>query len=259
MGRPVLRPLVAVAAIIAGASLVHAAEKEDAGLTARAIVEDVYKASGGDTWRRPETLYMAGHAIFYPDGTQSGRVVADDYRMWRRYAPDSEDAHLANGMVRIDSRVGEAIMFQIAFDGETAYNADGPVDGGAANPQWRSSFGFGIIRYALGDGFALERLPDDPVDGHPCYVIRVTDPAGSTTIFGIDKSDYAVRMVGFDTPKGWHQRYYSDFVTQASPPWRQPRHVRLHYDGVKQNEVFWQTFKVNEAIADRVFVLPSDD
>ncbi len=253
----VRRLLVTIAAALAAASTTLAAADTEAGMTAREIVEAVYKANGGETWRRPETLYMAGHAVFYPDGTQSGHVVADDYRMWRRYAPDSEDAHLANGMVRIDSFIGQATMFQIAFDGETAYNASGPIDGGAANPQWRSSFGFGIIRYALGDGFALQRLPDDSVDGLPCYVIRVRDPAGSETIFGVDKADYTVRMVGFQTPKGWHHRIYRDFVTQEAPPWRQPRHVTLYSDGVKQNEVFWQTFKVNEPIAERTFVLPA--
>jgi len=227
--------------------------------SAEEIIAAAYEANGGDTWRRPQTLYLEGYGIFWPDGTEASRVVADRYRMWREYAPESADAHLANGKVRIDSYVGGETMFQIAFDGETAYNADGPIPGGAASPQWKNSFGFGIIRYALDDGFTLERLPDDTVEGHAAWFVRVTDPAGSETIFGIDKDDYAVRMVGFDTPKGWHRRHYSDFVTGDDTGWRQPRLVRLYYDGVKQNEIHWQVFRVNQPVADEVFVLPGDD
>jgi hypothetical protein len=223
------------------------------------IIAAVYEANGGETWRRPQTLYLEGYGIFWPSGTEAGRVVADRYRMWRAFAPESEDAHLANGKVRIDSFTGDETMFRIAFDGETAYNAEGPIPGGAASPQWRNSFGFGIIRYALDEGFTLERLPDDTVEGHPAYFVRVSDPAGSETIFGIDKADYAVRMVGFETPKGWHHRLYSDFVTGDDPAWRQPRLVRLYYDGVKQNEIHWQVFRVNEPVADGVFVLPAED
>jgi len=223
------------------------------------IIAAVYEANGGEAWRRPQTLYLEGYGIFWPDGTANSRVVADHYRMWREFAPASADAHLANGKVRIDSFVGDGTMFQIAFDGETAYNADGPIPGGAASPQWKNSFGFGIIRYALDDGFALERLPDDTVEGHPAFFVRVSDPAGSQTLFGIDKRDYAVRMVGFETPKGWHHRLYSDFVTGDDPAWRQPRLVRLYYDGVKQNEIHWQVFRVNEPVADEVFVLPAED
>ena len=229
------------------------------GLSAEEIVAAVYEANGGETWRRPETLYLEGYGIFWPDGTEGSRVVADRYRMWREYAPDSADAHLANGKVRIDSLVDETTMFRIAFDGETAYNADGPIPGGAASPQWKNSFGFGIIRYALDEGFTLTRLPDDTVEGHPAFFVRVSDPAGSETIFGIDRDDYAVRMVAFGTPKGWHHRYYSDFVTAGDTGWRQPRLVRLYYDGVKQNEIHWQVFRVNEPVADGVFVLPAED
>ncbi len=228
-------------------------------LTARDIVERAHEANGGETWRRPVTLYLEGYGLFFPDGTEASRVVADRYRMWRRFAPESADAHLANGKVRIDSFVGDRAMFQIAFDGVTAYDADGPIEGGAASPQWRNSFGFGIIRYALGPGFTLLRLPDDAVDGHPCHFVRVTDPAGSATVFGIDVSDFSIRMVGFDTPRGWHHRIYSDFVSQESPAWRQPRLVRLFYDGVKQNEIHWQHFRVNDEVDDAVFVLPAAD
>jgi hypothetical protein len=247
------------AAAALGLLLALPAEADDAALTAEQIIAAVYEANGGEAWRRPQTLYLEGYGIFWPDGTANSRVVADHYRMWREFAPASADAHLANGKVRIDSFVGDGTMFQIAFDGETAYNADGPIPGGAASPQWKNSFGFGIIRYALDDGFALERLPDDTVEGHPAFFVRVSDPAGSQTLFGIDKRDYAVRMVGFETPKGWHHRLYSDFVTGDDPAWRQPRLVRLYYDGVKQNEIHWQVFRVNEPVADEVFVLPAED
>jgi len=87
--------------------------------SAAEIIAAVYEANGGDTWRRPQTLYLEGYGIFWPDGTEAPRVVADRYRMWREYAPESADAHLANGKVRIDSYAGGETMFQIAFDGET--------------------------------------------------------------------------------------------------------------------------------------------
>ncbi len=252
----VARSLAAAAAALLLATPCAA---DDEPLSAAQIIAAVYEANGGETWRRPRTLYLEGYGVFWPAGTEGSRMVADRYRMWRAFAPASADAHLANGKVRIDSFSGDTTLFQIAFDGETAYNAEGPIPGGAANPQWRNSFGFGIIRYALDDGFRLERLPDDTVEGHPAYFVGVRDPAGSETIFGIDKRDFAVRMVGFETPKGWHHRLYSDFVAGTNPAWRQPRLVRLYYDGVKQNEIHWRVFRVNEPVPDAVFVLPAQD
>jgi hypothetical protein len=54
-----------------------------------------------------------------------------------------------------------------------------------------------------------------------------------------------VLYAGFDTPRGWHERRYSDYYRKKGGPWAQPRRVRLYYDGVKQNEIIWTDFEVN--------------
>ena len=115
------------------------------------------------------------------------------------------------------------------------------------------AYGFGIIRFALNDGFKLERLADDPEDGHPAQFVRVTDPTGGVTIFGIDKVDYSIRMVEYDTPRGWHQLIYSDFETKTNPTFRQPTRVRFYYDGVKTVDEKWQSWSVNAALTDSTF------
>lgn len=237
--------------------LMSSAQAED-DMTPTQILKQVIANSGGDNWLRPKTLYLEGFGVFFPKGNEESRVVADHYKMWRRFAEKSENAHLANGMVRIDSFVKDQRMFQMAFDGTNAYNQDGIVPGGAGSPQWRNSFGFGVIRYALNEGFTLQRLPDDTVDGFPVYVIRVIDPSEGKTIFGIDKKTYAARMVGFHTDRGWHHRTYSDFVVDRETGWRQPRLVKLYYDGVKSNEVHWRHFKINEEYPTELFQLPAE-
>ena len=119
------------------------------------------------------------------------------------------------------------------------------------------SFGFGIIRQAFRPGFALARVPDDQHGGHPIHKLRLTDPAGAETLFGIDRATYAIRTMEFATPKGWHLRTYDDFVRLESPRWLQARTVTLYYNGVKQNEVFWTDVQVNAPIERAMFSPPS--
>ena len=220
------------------------------------ILKQVIQHSGGDVWHRPQTLTLEGYSVFFPQGTQSSRLVADRHRMWRSFAATSDSAHSANGKVRIDIFAKDQRIFQSSYDGEQAYNHEGIIPGGANNPQWKNSFGFGVIRYALDPGYTLQRLPDDTVDGHPCYMIRVIDPAKGETIFGIDKENFAPRMVGFETDRGWHHRTYSDFVVDQETGWRQPKLVKLFYKGVKANEVHWTKFTVNQPLTEALFVLP---
>lgn len=218
------------------------------------IIEKAHQASGGETWRRPKTLLMSGYAVMYRGG---GTVVYDDYRMWRVYASAKDDAHVADGKVRIEGKRDGKTGFILAFDGEQTYDANGPVADQSANAQWASNFGFGAIRHALDDGWSQTRLPDDMVDGRLAYVVELKDPAGGVTRFAFAQDDYAILYVGFDTPRGWHERRYSDFFKKPDSSWVQPGRVRLYYDGVKQNEVIWTDFALNIALPDELFVVPA--
>ena len=61
--------------------------------------------------------------------------------------------------------------------------------------------------------------------------------------------------LGFKTPRGFHQRIYSDFKWHTQPRFRQPTRVRLYYDGVKWTDIEWKEFEVNKPIAAEVFTL----
>jgi len=216
-------------------------------LTAAEIVRRAHAAAGGQDWMRPRTLTLTGRGIFWPQGTEVSRLEVPDYRMWRVYPAQSDDAHAANGWVRIDAKQPDgSIYFQAAYDGETTYNQNGPVAGAEASREWSENFGFGIIRFALGEGFVLDRLPDDSADGRPIYVVRVNDPQGGKTLFGIGTEDYAILWLGFETPRGWHERRYSDFYRNPGVSFTQPGRVLLYYDGVKQNEIMWTGYALND-------------
>lgn len=227
----------------------------DPALSARQILERAFEAQGGDDWANVRSLKLSGENIFYPGGTNDGRVVADRYVMWRVMDPDRAVAHGPDGKVRIDSFVGTRPMFQIAYDGRQTTTPAGVMPEAEARALWASNFGFGIIRQALKPGFALTRLPDDLVDGHPVYMLRITDPAGQDTLFGIDAASYAIRKAGFTTARGWHERIYSDFTAFTNPRWLQAQRVRLYYNGVLQNDLNWREVKVNPALPDAVFRL----
>lgn len=226
----------------------------DEALEARQIIERAHEAAGGALWVNPETLYMEGHGVFFPDGGHEP-VIYEPYRMWRVYPEGKDDAHIADGRVRIEAFRDGEIVFQLAFDGQNTYNQNGLVPGGSASPEWSNSFGFGAIRYALDPEYTLHRLPDDYVDGREVHVIRVTDAAGGDTVFSIAQDDYAILRVGFETPRGWHERIYSDFFSTEGDAWVQPGRVRLFYNGVKANETIWTAYRINEPMEESLFVL----
>ncbi|MEM7765070.1 MAG: hypothetical protein AAF290_13470 [Pseudomonadota bacterium] len=222
-------------------------------LAADEIMRRAHDAAGGEQWRRPRSLSMTGYAVFYRDGKA---VRHEQHSMWRVYARDKQEAHVADGKVRIESmRDGNAII-DLSFDGTTTYTAAGPQPQSAADQQWSSSFGFGVIRHALDAGYTLARLPDDLIDGRPAYVINVLDPTGGATRFGIAHDDLSILRVGFDTPRGWHERIYSEFFSNPGSSWRQPGRVRLYYDGIKANEVIWTRYALDRDLPDCLFVLP---
>jgi hypothetical protein len=126
-----------------------------------------------------------------------------------------------------------------------------------ADAYWASNFGFGIIRQALKDGFKIEAAPERSLDGHQLDMVRIVDPGGQATLFGFDRESRFIRYMGFNTPKGWHERHYSDFIALTKPRWVQAREVTLFYNGVRQNTVHWREVQVGTAIDPALFVPPT--
>lgn len=232
----------------------YADAKSGNDATAQTIVALAQQAAGGEVWRRPKSLHLIGRATLYTNGDRGARVHADHYEMWRVFPTFGAGAHSANGKVRIDAKQGKRIVFQIAYDGSETYNQHGRVPGAQASKEWSEAFGFGIIRFALDPGFELMRLPDDELDGALCWLIKVIDTEKAETTFWIDQKTRQIRRVGFDTPKGWHERTYSDFFTLVSG-WVQPGRVRMTYRGVLHSDVRWTRATVNETISESVFRL----
>lgn len=243
-----------VCVIAAGCASVVTVNESGSPLSSEQIVRNAHAAAGGDTWVKPRSLIMKGYGIFY-QGSEA--FINQRHEMWRVYPMSKETAHQADGMVRIDSYRDERIQFQIAFDGVHTYTQDGLLPGAANQERWQASFGFGVIRFALDAGHELVRLPDDMVDGIDCYKVKVIDPQGGETLFGIAKKDYRIRWLGFDTERGWHERVYSEFFQNPGSSWQQPGRVRLYYNGVKANEIIWQSFSINQTIDPEWFVLRS--
>lgn len=222
-------------------------------LDGRAIIAKAFEAAGGERWARVKSLILSGNAVFYGAGPEP-RSRADDYRMWRVYEDVRVNAHAEAGKVRIEARHDGRPMFLVGSDGETSFNEKGVIPKAQADAFWAENFGFGVIRSAMGPGFKLQRLPDDSVDGHPSYMVRVTDPSGSATLFGIDKAQYFIRLAGFATPRGWHVRIYDDF--RVTPGWTQPGVITLYYNGVIANKVFWTGWEIDPEIDPLMFSPP---
>ena len=255
VGYSLLALLLPLAACTASAPRAPAVDPPG-GLTAESIVQRAFDASGGETWRRPRTLRLRGTATVYPDGVRARATTLDDYRMHRVFPSEGGAAHQANGQVRFEGWAGGARAFLISYDGATTYTASGPVPVDDAEARWSAAFGFGVLRFALDDGFAVDRLADLAVDGHPACRVRVTDPAGTVTLFAVARDDARVLQVGFDTPQGWHERIYSDFSwvdAQGGGRFRQPGRVRLVYDGVLERDIRWTEAAVNEALDPALF------
>ncbi|MEM6834105.1 MAG: hypothetical protein ACFBZ9_11700 [Sphingomonadales bacterium] len=227
-------------------------------LSARLIMERTIEAAGGAAWTDAETLSLRGYGEFWPKGTEEGSYIADDYRMWRAFSGERTVAHGPDGWVRIESKRDGNMIFAIGFDGETTWTHQGIVPPDQAAKTWANNFGFGIIREALESGFSLVRKPDEMIDGHACYFVAIISPDGAETLFAMDKDDLAIRYVGFDTPRGWHERRYSDFVMLDNPKWRQARRVRLFYDGIKANEIYWEETQVNVPLDQDWFRYPGE-
>jgi len=219
------------------------------------IVQWAAERAGGDAWLHARTNRMEGWAELCRGGAIGQCVRADRYVMHRVYPTSLESAHAGTGKFRLDAASGGKVLFTMSYDGETSYDQDGPLPPERAARSEASGFGFSAIRFAGEAGFRLERLADDGVDGHPCFVVRITDPSGSPTVFAIDRESAYIRLAAWDTPKGWHHRVYSDFYWVPEPGFLQPGRVRLYYAGAKEVDIRWTSATLNEDIPDEVFVV----
>ena len=212
--------------------------------------------AGGDTWQNPETLMLSGNATFTPFGqiTADKKMVFDQYALFRVFPLENNAAHQANGKIRFDAFEGDECFFKLVFDGKKSNMFLSET----AKPyekhfSWSNNFGFSIIRFANREGFKLERLTDDNIDGHECYILQITDPNQSKTVYGIDKTHHYIRYLAFNTEVGFHHRIYADFEQVPNVNFLQPTRLRIYFDGLKWMDINWKTFAVNQAIADEVF------
>ncbi len=218
-----------------------------------AIIQLAHAAAGGETFVAPGTLFLSGYNVIY-DG-RGGSRVWDQYAMWRVFAEEKADAHAANGKVRIEAWSGGELAMLLSFDGQATYDQSGRMADQSANAMWSNNFGFGAIRNALDAGWTQVRRSDRTIDGKRAYMVELTDPSGGKTLFGFDQGSFDILYVGFDTPRGWHERRYSQYFAKPGVNWRQAGRVRLFYNGVKANEAVWTDFEIGAPIADEVFVV----
>ncbi|MEM8525062.1 MAG: hypothetical protein AAGG68_10480 [Bacteroidota bacterium] len=228
----------------------NTAEKEE--LSASAIMQRAHEKAGGEFWSRPQSLSLFGHGIFYENGEA---VQHKRHNMWRVFESKKDAAHIANGKVRIESFRNGQPFFLITYDGENTYDLNGKQEKSAADQRWASNFGYGVIRHAFDEGYRLEKVGMDTINQEATHQIKIIDPKGGETLFDITQNDYKIVRVGFETPRGWHERIYSNFFTKEAYNWFQAGKVELFYKGKKANDIIWTDFEVNESLADSLFVL----
>ena len=220
----------------------------------KAILARATQAAGGEEWTNVRTLILRGRAVFWGEKSETPRSSPDTYVMYRAFDPGRQAAHTAEGKLRIIIADKGRLISTIGYDGQETWTEKGVIPKAQADEYWANNFGFGIIRHASKPGFVAERVADANVDGHPAYMVRLIDPQGTVSLFGIDKKSFAIRMVGFSTPRGWHIRTYDAFFhPRSSLRWLQAGKVTLTYNGVKQNEIYWSSAQINAAIEPQIF------
>ena len=236
-----------------GEVLLASAGQSKPALDGQMIIEMAHEAAGGETFVNPGSLFLSGRNIIY--GRDGGASTWDKYAMWRVFASEKNDAHVANGKVRIEGWRGAKLALLLSFDGTATYDKSGRMEDQSANAMWSNNFGFGAIRNALDEGWSQKRRSDRTIDGKPAYMVQLTDPEGGKTLFGFDRSTLQILYVGFDTPRGWHERRYSDYFSKPGISWQQAGRVRLFYDGVMANEAIWTDFEIGGSYPENHFVI----
>jgi hypothetical protein len=253
-----LHSIIGLLSLISAFSVSAAPTATAEPLDGRTILARATEAAGGSDWANAKTLVLKGRAVFWGKPQHTPTSSPDSYVMYREFDANREAAHGAEGKLRIIVSDAGKPLWTVGYDGEHSWNDRGVIPKAEADKLWANNFGFGIIRHALKPGFKSERLPDSNVDGYAVYMVRLTDPAGSESLFGIDQKEFAIRMVGFFTPRGWHVRTYDNFFRPKSMPrWLQAGKVTLYYNGVKQNEIHWQSAEVNGPIDTTIFAVPA--
>jgi hypothetical protein len=229
-------------------------------LSGRDILKRATAASGGNTWQQPTTLQLNGDATWTPYGktTVGESIHFDTYKMFRVFPSENNAAHSANGKIRFDAKYGDSVYLQLMYDGKSTLNYLSEK----AKPyqkyfSWSNNFGFSIIRFADRDSFQVQRLTDDQVEGHPVYIVQITDPKKMVTTFSIDQKTFWIRGVAFNTDIGYHHRIYSDFEklkpVTGKGFFMQPKRLRIYFDGIKWMDINWRKNVVNGNIDDKMF------
>lgn len=221
-----------------------------------AILALATRAHGGDSWAKARTLYLEGWAEFWGDSGAAPKSRYDRYVMYRVFDPNRAAAHGAEGRIRIIGEVKGRQLFTVGYDGATTWTDKGITPKAQADEFWANNMGFGIIRHALKPGFKAERLADGALGPDALWMVRLTDPTGGVTLFGIDQKSHAVRTMGFTSPRGWHERHYSGYYRLKGRDWLQPATVSLYYNGVKANTIHWTKAVVDGPIDERLFAPP---
>lgn len=205
-----MRGLVQIGLAMLAAAMGLPASAEES--SPRAKIEPAIAARGGKVWLTPRTLALSGEATFYDRETGAVRSRAEDYRMWRAFDPDRARAHEVSGKVRIVAKSGERVLFEIGYDGDTTWTERGIMPKARADECWANNFGFGAVRQALGEGFALHHAPSRDILGRETHLVSIVHPQGAKTLFAFDKASGLITYLAFDTPRGFHERLYADFV-----------------------------------------------
>lgn len=239
--------------LLAGILLGFASMAAEPSRQARDIVARAVEAHGGETWLAPGTLVLAGEAEFFAADREERVSRIDDYRMWREMNANRDSAHGADGKVRIDARASGALIFAVGYDGHSTWTDKGVMPAAEAEAYWASNFGFGIIRAALDKKLRMERAPNRDVAGHLVDMVRIYDAGGEATLFGFDRESHFIRYMAFQSPRGWHERQYDDFIRLTDKNWVQARQVTLFYNGVMVNRVHWRTVEIGVPIDPKHF------
>jgi hypothetical protein len=223
----------------------------------KSIIEKAYAAAGGETYRRPKSYHLMGQLLDFTRGTEP--TVHRPYDMWRVHPEKKEAGHKADGLIRVSGYMNGKATMQFAFDGKESYDIKGPTGQGADADFWKNTMGFGMIRFALDEGYEVRRLADDMVDGKTTYTFEIKDPSKASSTFSIRKDDYRIVKVAFVTPKGLHERIFSDFYTKPGVSWVQPRRLRSVVNGVKQFEFIYEDFEINKEFPEDLFKIKTGE